>query len=226
MKKFLSVRTAKVLILIIVVLLFMYGFLPEKNENKISKQTFIHPLLIKGFSSEVKDDNGELISNIAADMIKIRPRKFFVFSIKSVSEAFLTNVKADLFVLEKENEKENILTGHIANAVNALIKEQKGIGVVSRIIMEEVKINVHNSDIVTLKLKAKSAEVLKNKNVNFSNVILENPISNKLIKANKVIWDFQEATFRIPNMYLAVSSKGRAKGQGLKVDLNFNLYPL
>jgi hypothetical protein len=201
-------------------------YLPENNENKISQEIFSYPLSIKGFSSEVKNDNGTVISKIKADTIKIKPRKFFVFRIKSLNEALLRNVKLDLFMYEKINGKESILTGQLFDTLNTFITEQTGLGLVSRIILENIDINIHNSDVVTLKLKAKSAKVLKNKNIVFNNAILENSMSTTLIKTKIIIWNSQEDVCNIPNQYLAVSAKGRAKGKGIKVDLNFNIYPL
>ena len=101
MNKPFSLNTVKVAAFITITLLFIYVILPKNNESKVSQEYLPYPLSIKGLSSEAKNENGTLISKIKAETIKIKPRKFFLFSIKSLNEALLTKVKVDYLCIRR-----------------------------------------------------------------------------------------------------------------------------
>jgi len=181
-----------------------------------------------GVSSKVYD-NGVLVSKMEAEMFKIRPRKFFLFNIKSVNEAILTNVKLDIYIKNKglKEGKETAYIDLLKPIFDATTGKGTGTGLITRAVIKGIDFNIFNSDILIHKLKARSADfMLQNKKIVFLNVTLEHPPSSRLISAERMIWDAQEGNFKVPGWYKSSTPKGDSKGKGVQIDLDFRINKL
>jgi len=211
-------------------LFIVWMLLPGKKKTNISPQSYNPPLLINGLSHKVYN-NGILVSKMEAEEFKIRPRKFFIFNIKSVNEAILTNVKLNMYIKNKElKEGKEVADIDLLNPIfDATTGKGTGTGLITRAVIKGIDVNIFISDVLTHKLKATSADfMLKKKRIVFYNASLEHPPSSRLISADKIIWDAQEKAFMVYNLDKTSSTKEKAKGKGkgLKIDLDFNIEPI
>jgi hypothetical protein len=223
MKKSSAVKIISILAL---GLLVVWAFLPEKKRSNTLPQSYNPPLLINGLSYKAYN-NGILVSKMEAEEFKIRPRKFFIFNIKSVNEAILTNVKLNMYLKNKELADIDLLNPIFDATTDKGTGKGTGIGLITRAIIKGIDVNIFISDVLTHKLKATSADfMLKKKRIVFYNASLEHPPSSRLISADKIIWDAQEKAFMVYNLDKTSSTKEKAKGKGLKIDLDFNIKPI
>jgi hypothetical protein len=199
----------------------------ERKESTISPKSSNKPLLINGLSYKVYN-NGMLVSKMQAEVFKIKPRRFFIFNIKSINEAILTNVKIDVYINKKTKEGKEIKKDIdlLKLFFDSTTGRNKGMGLITRAMIKGIDLNIYNSDVLTHNLKAATAYFMLKKNkIVFYNVNLENPPSHKLISAEEIIWDAREKSFKVPDRYTASSPKGKIKGKGLIIDLDFNIKP-
>lgn len=218
----------KIIFIFALGLLIVWAFLPEKKRSNTLPQSYNPPLVMDGLSYKVYND-GILVSKMEAEEFKIRPRKFFIFNIKSVNEAILINVKLNMYIKNKKTkEDKEIADIDLLNPIfDATTGKGTGAGLITRAIIKGIDVNIYNSDVLTHKIKATEADfILKKKKIVFLNVTLEHPPSNKLINAKKIIWDAQEKAFMVYSLDKASSTKEKAKGKGLKIDLDFNIEPI
>lgn len=212
----------KIIFIFALGLFIVWMLLPEKKKTNTSPPPYNPPLLINGLSYKAYN-NGILVSKMEAEEFKIRPRKFFIFNIKSVNEAILTNVKLNMYIKNKELADIDLLNPIFDGTTG----KGTGTGLITRAIIKGIDVNIFISDVLTHKLKATSADfMLKKKKIVFYNASLEHPPSSKLISAKKIIWDAQEKAFMVYNLDKASSPKEKAKGKGLKIDLDFNMKPI
>lgn len=222
----------KIILILALGLLIVWAFLPEGKKTNTSPQSYNPPLLINGLSCKVYN-NGILVSKMEAEEFKIRPRKFFIFNIKSVNEAILKNVKLNVYTKNKElKESKEVTDIDLLNPIFDATTGKgtgtgTGTGLITRAIIKGIDVNIFISDVLTHKLKATTADfMLKKKRIVFYNVNLENPPSHKLINAEKIIWDAQEKVFKVYSLDKASSPKEKAKVKHFKIDLNFNIEPI
>ncbi len=177
-------------------------------------------------------DKGVLITKGKADEFKIAPRKFLVFSIKSINEALLTNVKVDIYIhniikSERDGDSKNTDFNIFNPFIDVSNSKGKGTGLITKAIIKGIDIRMFNENILTIKLNASTADLkAKEGNMVFYNATLEHLPSSKSISSKKIFWDREKMVFKIPGWYNASSPKGKGRGKGLQIDLNFNLIPL
>lgn len=201
--------------------------IPQKQSKDISIQPLPNnPLSMKGLSYKVYD-HGKLLLKVEANELKIAPRNFFIFNINSVNELILTDVKAELYddMDFKDNKSEEDKGIDLFNSIiEEAINKGKGTELITRAIIRGMDVNIYNSGLLRLKLKAPSAEIKqKERETVFYNATLEHPHTGRLINAAEIFWNGQKRAFLIPGLYEASSPKGKARAKGLIVDLNFNL---
>ncbi|TAL71292.1 MAG: hypothetical protein EPN88_05765, partial [Bacteroidetes bacterium] len=95
----------KIIFIFALGLLIVWAFLPEKKRSNTLPQSYNPPLVMDGLSYKVYND-GILVSKMEAEEFKIRPRKFFIFNIKSVNEAILINVKLNMYIKNKKTKED------------------------------------------------------------------------------------------------------------------------
>jgi hypothetical protein len=191
----------------------------------------IYPLSIKGISSSTYDNNGRLLMQIKADEIKVNPRRFFVFNIKSINEVTITNIKAAFYFYEdkpKSDSDKPQLDIDLLNLYEGVMHQKKGnavpkeLGRITRGVIKGFTLEIYKKGKLFVIVKANEGEIdFRKKTVEMKNAHLEEVISKKIIKSNFAVWDNKEKVFKIPGEYIATTPKGSAKANGLRVDLNF-----
>ncbi|OGW50638.1 MAG: hypothetical protein A2Z50_03325 [Nitrospirae bacterium RBG_19FT_COMBO_42_15] len=200
------------------------------------KEGISYPLSIKGISSSSYDSNGRLLMQIKADEIKVNPRRFFVFNIKSINEVTITNVKAAFYFYEDKTQTDvnkPQTDVDLLKLYEGVIHQKKGdavpkeFGRITRGVINGFTLEIYRREKLSVIVKANEGEIdFRKKIVEMKDVHLEEVLSKKIIKSNFAVWDNKEKFFKIPGEYIAATPKGSAKAQGLKVDLNFKVEKL
>ncbi|MBI5058094.1 MAG: hypothetical protein HZB61_15900 [Nitrospirae bacterium] len=219
--------------LIVSTLIFFSGFiilnLLQKRatvSTAITDKDFSTPLNITGLSQSIHDYNGRLLAKIEADGFKVNPRRFYVFNVKSINEVTITNARIELYVYEKEQTPEVDL---ISLSESILPHSNTGgsskeFGRITRGMINKMSIEVYKNGKISMSARAGQGVIDFRKRVTkMKDVSIEDASTQKVIKSNAVIWDNKEKVFIIPGDYIAITPKGSAKGNGLKIDLNFNM---
>ncbi len=203
----------------------------ERMEDGIS-----YPLSIKGISSSSYDSNGRLLMQIKADEIKVKPRRFFVFNIKSINEVTITNVKAAFYFYEdktKSDVNKPQTDVDLLNLYEGVIHQKKGdavpkeFGRITRGVIKGFTLEIYRKEKLSVIVKANEGEIdFRKKMVEMKDVHLEEVLSKKIIKSNFAVWDNKEKFFKIPGEYIAATPKGSAKARGLKIDMDFKVEKL
>lgn len=217
----------------------IWGVLQKKGALKPAegiKDGIIYPLSIKGISSSSYDNNGRLLMQIKADEIKVNPRRFFVFNIKSINEITITNIKAAFYFYEdkpKSDADKPQLEVDLLNLYEGVMHQKKGnavpkeLGRITRGVIKGFTLEIYKKGKIFVIVKANEGEIdFRKKIVEMKDVHLEEIMSKKVIKSNFAVWDNKEKVFKIPGEYIATTPKGSAKANGLRVDLNFGVEKL
>jgi flagellar basal body P-ring protein FlgI len=177
-------------------------------------------MLMDNFSRSIYK-NGKLFFKVKADEVKIAPKKFLVFNLAVFNELLLKNVAVELHLENNESAGKKI---DEVNLFNSIIEAKYGENGAK--IRNGFTFRVFTSNALTLELKAASADFKTANNIVFHDATLEHFASGRRIKAKKIYWDDPKSRFMVAGFYEASSPKGKARGRGLIVDLNFNLEPL
>lgn len=186
-----------------------------------------YPLWIKGFSVSAYEGDRP-VTVIVADEFKVNPRKFFVFNVRPFNEATLTNARLKVYLYEKAPSKvpSKVDLFPFNEGLLPLKKgsksARKGMGIITRGVIKGLTLEIYKFDKLSLVIKAKKAYIdFKRKKAKMARVSMESISAKKLIMSRSVIWDNEEKVFKIPGEYIALTSTGRARGKGIKVDLDF-----
>ncbi len=144
--------------------------------------------------------NGRLVARIDAEEFKIRPRRFFVFQIKSLNEAIITNAKMDLF-FRKEAPHGSLGQeggdGPFGALLRDLTNKESGVGLVTKVTLKGIDISIYDSDVLTQRLRADSADLRSDTGQGiFYKATLEEPSIGKFTVAPKVVWDPHKKKFK------------------------------
>ncbi len=221
----------KVYVIPVIVLGLLLFFLWKPGGEKEPPASFpeeaisSYPLRIKGFSSSTYDDN-RLIARIEADEFLVKQRRFFVFNIRPFKEAAFTNARLELHLYKKMPPGADIFSsaGDILSLDKKGRSNLKGIGLITRGVVNGFTLEVYREDKPLLVVKAKKAYIdFKKKRTKLSGVRIEDVLSGKIIKSGSVIWKHKENVFDIPGEYIALTPKGTARGKGIKVNFDFDV---
>ncbi len=203
-----KVSAAKILAVLAVGFFIAWAALSAKKDDDIKapvdgaikeEETLITDLRYKA----CKD--GRLVARIEAEEFKIRPRRFFVFQIKSLNEAIITNAKMDLFFrrgvphgsLQQEGGD-----GPFGALLRDLTNKESGVGLVTKVTLKGVDISIYDSDALTQRLRADSADLRSDTGQGtFYNATLEETSSGKFAVAAKVVWDSHKRKFKVSGDY-------------------------
>jgi len=212
----------KVFLASAIALVLILAFLPKYRSGKGAspRSAQRYPMLMDHLSRSIYK-NGKLFLKVKADEVKISPKKFLIFNVSAFNELLLKNVEVELHV---ENQKPAGKETDKVNLFESIIEAKYG-GNGAKI-RSGFTFRVFTSDVLTLELKAASADLKTANNIVFHDSTLEHFASSRRIKAKKIYWDDSQNRFMVAGFYEASSPKGKARGRGLIVDLNFNLEPL
>ena len=179
---------------------------------------------IKGFSLARQDDD-RLLFQIDAEELTIQPKHFFVFNIKSIDEMVITNAVAKLYLRQGESKDIDLLA---FVDINIILDPSKGqtfrdIALISGVRIRPFTLHIYKDNTLAFIVQAEEALItfLGQKAMRMKRCSLEDVLTHKSIMSELIIWDSQQKTFNVPGNYLAVTPRGKATGQRIKVDINF-----
>jgi len=212
----------KVFLASVIALVLILIFLPKNRSGKGAPpgSSQRYPMLMDNFSRSIYK-NGQLFLKVKADEVKIAPKKLLVFNLAVFNELLLKNVAVELHL--ENNEPAGKKTDKV-NLFDSIIESKYGANGAK--IRNGFTFRVFTSNVLTLELKAVSADFKTANNIVFHDATLEHFPSGRRIKAKSIYWDDPKSRFMVAGSYEASSPKGKAGGRGLIVDLNFNLEPL
>ena len=101
-------------------------------------------------------------------------------------------------------------------------------GFISRSLIEDLHWEVYRGDVLILSLKAGEARLERNDRyrTHFLHATLKDCRSDKIVASDEILWDRRQQEFVIPGVYEASVGKRRARGKGIRIDLNFRVHLL
>lgn len=158
--------------------------------------------------------NGTLMKMVEADEFRIVPRRFYVFRIKSLNEALVTNARISIFVPvgDHAKNKKDFPEDPFASLLKDLTDQESVNGVTTKVTVKGIEISIYHSKVLTHHLKAASADLgVSGGQAIFYNAVLEDVALRTRSIAKKMIWDSRTKKFRIPG---SPSGTAGAKGKG------------
>ena len=196
--------------------------LQEDNSNNHALST------IEGFSFGNYID-GELESKIKADLLQVTPIKFFIFKLNRINEIRMSNVSYEYYeisTITATGEPD----GGMKDPFKEILPTEGGknllprMGIVKRVVMDRLSLKRYQNKKLVIEMLAKQTIIdLTQHKTTFRGITLIHPRTGKKIYSERAHWDKDNKAFIIPGNYQAISPKGKAKGEGIAVDLNFRI---
>ena len=200
------------------------------TSNSLTRKYHPGPLSITGLKQRTYSD-GKLTTLMEADELKVRPRKQYflfnmspiinirpIFNIRPFNEAILKNAKLEIHLYPEISEG----AGLFLIDKNMLSSDLKGMGIITRVLIKGLAINIYKNEILSLKVTAdKACFHLRKKKLNLIDAAITDILSQKHIMSRFIIWDEKEKVFKIRGQYIAVTPKGKTAGMGIKLDMDF-----
>jgi hypothetical protein len=191
------------------------------------------PLQLTDFWYSAQDENG-VLNTVEADNLVIRPRRYLVFNIKSLNEAILTRAHLQVHLRDKDNadvnpfdvKYEDIIPFTDSGAGSENRSRGSGFGIVTRLLAEDLTLDVLRKASTTLVLTAERGLVENRKGeAQFINATLSDPRTGRLIRSNRILWDNKRKKFMVPGTYSLTAPRDQVRGEAISVDLDFNIKP-
>ncbi len=207
--------------------------------HPVEKQKNTGSMGISGFGFSTYD-GASLITRVQADLFRIVPRKFGIFRMKSVNEAMLVKARFEIYLGNATQSQSVGVAGEkqgqtddpgvfsaFGDQVNSSAKALPGmqeVGNVTRLVMDGMELAFCREQSPYLEARARSGGMdFKKEKITMRDAVLEHFPSGKKIFSETIIWDDDARVFKIPGRYEAHTPKGRAKGRGITVDLDFHV---
>jgi len=208
----------------------LWGLSQEKKTapTSMARKPLPYPIWMQGLTASTYTGD-RLITKMKADEFKVNPRRFFIFNIKPFNEATLTNVRLDIHLYNDISSKADLFFNEgVLPIMNGDRKSAvKGMGLVTRGVIKGLILKIYRAGNPLMVVKASRGYIdFKKKETKMQRVSIEDVLSGRLIKSSSVIWNDKEKVFNVPGEYIAMTPEGRAKGRGIKVDLDFDVSPL
>ena len=222
--------TVSLIFVLCLSLVFVLWNLSQRKETRVSsighKPSSHPPLKIKGLSYS-KYNNDRLIARLDADELTVSQRRFWVFNILPFNEAILTNARLELHLYENKNKGTHSDVDLLSSAKSLLSVDEKGkstsgAGLVTRVIIDSLVVEMYKADRLSMLIKAKKAYInFKRKKIDMKGVSLEDVFAGKLIKSESAIWDNESKVLKIPGEYTTETPEGITAGRRIEVDVGF-----
>ena len=219
-------------ILSLMVILLVWG-VNRQEEALHSLSPAVHenidlysPIAMKGISYQEISEKGPAYS-LRADEFKIHPRAIGIFSIQPWKEATLTNALMEVHLSTQEKPSDvDLFPSSFSSSLSreAAKGPVEGVGMITRLVIKKLQYNLYKDKQLIFAVTADEAiSNFTGKDAEMKTVQIEHRPSGKFIKTNHAVWDASERMIKIPGEYTATSSKGTAKGYGIKVDFDFTV---
>lgn len=228
------IKISLILIIFLSVGMIFFVSVQKKTQsdtsNSLTRKYHPGPLRITGLKQHTYSD-GKLTTMLKADEFKIRPRKLHflfnmspiinirpIFNIRPYNEAILKNAKLGIHLYPEISEETELFLID----KNMLSSDLKGMGIITRVLIKGLAINIYKNEILSLKVTAdKACFYLRKKKLNLIDATITDILSQKHIMSKFIIWDEKEKLFKIPGQYIAVTPKGKISGIGIKFGMDF-----
>jgi hypothetical protein len=185
---------------------------------------------ISGFGFSIYE-GAALRTRVQADLFRIVPRKFGIFRMKSINEAALTKARFEIYTDRNEVGQDKKRDAGVFSALGDEFNTQtrgapgmQGVGNVTRLVMDGMELAFCREGTPYLEARASSGVMdFKKKEIRMRGAILEHLPSQKKIAGKTIFWDDRARLFKIPGRYESITSRGRRKGRGVTVDLDFRV---
>jgi hypothetical protein len=186
------------------------------------KKQSASPFSIKGFSHSAYHDD-KLIAKIAADELKVKQRKLFVFNVRPFHEAVLTNAKFEFHLYADMPSEADLLSS--AKEILSVDREgravSKEMGLITRGVIKGLVFKMFKEEDPYMLIKAKKAYMdFRNGSIKMQGVVLDEVTTGRTVESGSVVWDNKERVFTVPGRYIMNSPEGMKNGKGMTIDLN------
>jgi len=168
---------------------------------------------------------GKLAERIQVGQFMVKPRRFGIFSVKSVNEAIFLKTRIDLHPRPcldgKDGGKDTGLLSAIDNSLQS-VAQMRGVGRVTRSKFTEFMMRLHREGEPPLQIHAREAfGNIPEKEFSLSECILQ--VGEKRLKASKALWNQERKCFIVPGEFVFWQGATRLSGTGAEVDLSLGL---
>ncbi len=204
-------------------------FMDDRKPTISRPQTGHNPVHLQEVEYHIHH-KGKPVCSVSVSDFRITPRKFGVFSIKSINELQISGVRADFFLGTdnlKDNPAKSSLTGSKDLDLFKPLMEMGGVnrrgsGLLTKATIRDIEINMLlDGERQTLKVTAPSIKFpSKNSAPELQNPVFLNPLSGEKIRARSAIWDTRNQKFLIPGWYELNLKNKTIKDKGISIDFH------
>ncbi len=209
---------------------------PPLSEERLSPLRTVEGLRYGKWS------HGRPVMTMTAKRLEVKKRAFLALRVRSIHQVLLHDVRITLF--QPTSAENNPLPPGtpIRPAPPSLAEGFQGIQAavagggnrqrssktrITRGLLAPFTLTVRQGRDTLLRFKARHGVIKPgDRKTTFTDGLLEQPRTQKKIAARTIHWDDERKEFHIPGDYLAESPKGRGRGRGLTVGLDFSLRPM
>ena len=231
----------KVIILFLILISLEFYFLTnleisDKSIESIpNKEEYLNPISVQGLTV-MRFKGNQILTKVSAKELKINPRKFKIFNIRSFNELTLNKVTIEFY--KSGDEPSGIDLGNLiyrlssrSNRKSASSKENKSgaiktgfreikTGLITRGVLNKLVLKIYNKNNLSVIVKSPTAYLnFKRNKVIFHNATAEDIASREIIKSRKIVLKCEENILKVPGQYILLSPKGFRKGRDLKINL-------
>ena len=231
----------KVIFLFLILILLEFHFLTNLEisdksiESSPNKEEYLNPISVQGLTV-IRFKGNQILTKVTAKELKINPRKFNIFNIRSFNELTLNKVTIEFY--KSGNEPSGIDLGNLiyrfssrSNGKSSSSKENKSgaiktgfreikTGLITRGVLNKLVLKIYNKNNLSVIVKSPTAYVnFKRNKVIFHNATAEDIASKEIIKSRKIVLKCKENALKVPGQYIVLSPTGFRKGRGLKINL-------
>jgi len=204
-------------------------------ESSPNKEEYLNPISVQGLTV-MRFKGNQILTKVTAKELKINPRKFNIFNIRSFNELTLNKVTIEFY--KSGDEPSGIDLGDLiyrfssrSNGMSSFSKENKPgaiktgfraikTGLITRGVLNKLVLKIYNKNNLSVIVKSPTAYVNFKKNkVIFHNATAEYIASREIIKSRKIVLKCEKNVLKVPGQYILLSPTGFRKGRDLKINI-------
>ena len=201
------------------------------SRDKSSSKVPSYFLRMKDFTITQYSSNF-LVRRLRADDLRIEPRRFFVFNVRSVNEIVIKHARLSVYLSDKSIKQHD---NPFSFDIGLFSTEKKGsgaerifypagAGLITRAVIKGIQLEIYRDKRLILNITARVGYIhLKNKSVRLKDTVLKNAVNGKEIKSRLAIWDNKRQLFVLPCRYIFYSSEHIPDSGTIDIDLRGNI---
>lgn len=154
--------------------------------------------------------SGKRVIQLAADKIRISPKRFMIFSVRSFNEAIMESVRIDFFRYETNKRAKPTSEAGLVDSVNSLTGGKHGI--ITRAIINDLELRFYHQEALRYWLRAEKAQFnLRKRELWMAHVRIRDHDQNREIQARKAVWRERDNRLQIPGGLTVETPRGKSK---------------